>query len=77
MGGALSHFFQSGSALLSANHRGCSDQTRSKIRVVFDALRANPRVTCQRLQGLLSQIPKVFISNDKIAGNNYSTKCCA
>lgn len=59
MGGAVSHFFQSGSALLTAgNHRGCSDQARAKIRIVFDALRANPRVTVQRLENLLSQIPK-------------------
>lgn len=60
MGGALSNFFQSGSALLSAgNHRGVSEHTRSKVRIIFDALRANPRVTVQRLEGLLSQIPKV------------------
>lgn len=62
MGGAVSHFFQSGSALLTAgNHRGCSDATRARVRTVFDALRANPRVTVQRLEGLLSQIPKVSI----------------
>lgn len=62
MGGAVSHFFQSGSALLTAgNHRGCSDATRARVRTVFDALRANPRVTVQRLEGLLSQIPKVCI----------------
>jgi hypothetical protein len=60
MGGALSNFFQSGSALLSAgNHRGVSEQTRDKVCIIFDALRANPRVTVQRLEGLLSQIPKV------------------
>jgi hypothetical protein len=60
MGGTISHFFQSGSALLSAgNHRSCSEQTRAKVRTVFDALRANPRVTAHRLEGLLSQIPKV------------------
>lgn len=62
MGGTLSHFFQSGSALLSAgNHRGCSEQTRTRIRTVFDALRANPKVTAHRLEGLLSQIPKVVM----------------
>ena len=62
MGGALSNFFQSGSALLSAgNHRGVSEQTRSKVRIIFDALRANPRVTVQRLEGLLSQIPKACV----------------
>jgi hypothetical protein len=60
MGGALSHFFQSGSALLSAgNHRGVTEHTRSKVRIIFDALRANPRVTVLRLEGLLLQIPKV------------------
>ena len=60
MGGALSNFFQSGSALLSAgNHRGVSEHTRNNVCTIFDALRANPRVTVQRLEGLLSQIPKV------------------
>ncbi|CAB3384699.1 Hypothetical predicted protein [Cloeon dipterum] len=59
MGGALSHFFQSGSALLSTgNHRGVSESTRKHIRTVFDALSANPKVTVQRLDGILSQIQK-------------------
>ena len=62
MGGVLSSFFQSGSALLSSgNHRTVSETTKKNIRVVFDALRANPRVTVQRLEGLLSTIPKVNI----------------
>lgn len=62
MGGTVSHFFQSGSALLTAgNHRGCSDITRARVRTVFDALRANPRVTVHRLEGLLSLIPKVSL----------------
>lgn len=61
MGQTLSRFFQSGSALLSAgNHKGVSEETRKKIATVFDILRANPRVTVQRLEGLLSQIPKVI-----------------
>ena len=42
-----------------ANHRGVSEDTKRKIRIVFDALRANPRVTVHRLEGLLSHIPKV------------------
>ncbi|XP_049942100.1 ankyrin-1 isoform X1 [Schistocerca serialis cubense] len=78
MGGALSNFFQSGSALLSAgNHRGISEQTRTKVRDIFDALRANPRITVQRLEGLLSQIPKneniLLEHNDE--GYNLLQKC--
>jgi hypothetical protein len=73
MGGALSNFFQSGSALLSAgNHRGVSEQTRSKVRIIFDALRANPRVTVQRLEGLLSQIPKVGRIRSLVNVKNFS-----
>ncbi|KAL1131937.1 hypothetical protein AAG570_011548 [Ranatra chinensis] len=78
MGGTISHFFQSGSALLSAgNHRSCSEQTRAKVRTVFDALRANPRVTAHRLEGLLSQIPKgeniLAVHNEE--GYNLLQKC--
>lgn len=59
MGGALSNFFQSGHALLSSSHnRTVSEQTRRNIRIVFDALCANPKVTVQRLDGLLSVIPR-------------------
>jgi len=78
MGGALSNFFQDGRALLSSGHnRGVSDQTRKNIRIVFDALRANPRVTVQRLDGLLSQIPRseniLMIHNEE--GYNLLQKC--
>lgn len=63
MGGMLSSFFQSGSALLtSGNQRAVSDTTKKNIRIVFDALRANPRVKVLRLEGLLLTIPKVRIS---------------
>ena len=59
MGGALSNFFQSGQALLSSSHnRQVSEQTRRNVRIVFDALCANPKVTVQRLDGLLSVIPR-------------------
>ncbi|XP_018013146.1 serine/threonine-protein phosphatase 6 regulatory ankyrin repeat subunit C isoform X2 [Hyalella azteca] len=59
MGGMLSSFFQSSTALLtSSNHRAVSENTKKNIRTVFDALRANPRVTVARLEGLLSTIPK-------------------
>ena len=59
MGGALSHFFQSGHALLSSSHnRNVSEQTRRNIRIIFDALCANPKVGAQRLDGLLSSIPR-------------------
>ena len=61
MGGILSSFFQSGSALLSAgNHRSVSDSTKDNIRTLFDALRANPKISTLRLEGLLSTIPKVM-----------------
>ena len=59
MGGALSSFFQSGSNLLPGNHRGVSEHTKHVICTVFHALRANPRATVLRLEGLLCQIPKV------------------
>ena len=62
MGGALSHFFQSGHALLSSSHnRNVSEQTRRNVRIVFDALCANPKVTVQRLDGLLSAIPRLVV----------------
>ncbi|CAB4061078.1 unnamed protein product [Lepeophtheirus salmonis] len=78
MGGALSHFFQSGHALLSYSHnRAVSEQTRRNIRIVFDALRANPKVTVQRLDGLLSTIPRseniLQIHNEE--GYNLLQKC--
>ena len=60
MGGILSSFFQTGSSLLLVGpHRGVSDSTKRNIRIVFDALQGNPRVTTQRLDGILSAIPKV------------------
>ncbi|KAK6620571.1 hypothetical protein RUM43_010863 [Polyplax serrata] len=78
MGQTLSRFFQSGSALLSAgNHKGVSEETRKKIETVFDILRANPRVSVQRLEGLLSQIPKneniLIVHNEE--GYNLLQKC--
>jgi len=78
MGGALSRFFETGHDLLSSRHnRGVSEQTRRNIRVVFDALRANPRVTVQRLDGLLSVIPRseniLLIHNEE--GYNLLQKC--
>lgn len=78
MGGALSHFFQSGHALLSSSHnRNVSEQTKRNIRIVFDALRANPKVTVHRLEGLLSTIPRseniLQIHNEE--GYNLLQKC--
>jgi hypothetical protein len=38
MGGALSHFFQSGSALLSTgNHKGVSESTRKHVNIQISA----------------------------------------
>lgn len=60
MGGSVSQVFQSGSALLSNGHgHKVSDSTRQKVQTIFDALRANPKIGVQRLEGLLQQIPKV------------------
>ena len=107
MGGALSNFFQSGHALLSSSHnRQVSEQTKRNIRIIFDALRANPKVrywatrtlhdrnkiheirllfastpcfqmTVQRLDGLLSSIPRneniLQIHNEE--GYNILQKC--
>ncbi|XP_063218907.1 ankyrin-3 [Bacillus rossius redtenbacheri] len=78
MGGALSNVFQSGSALLSAgNHRGVSEQTRLHVVTIFDALRANPRISVQRLEGIFSKIPKneniLLVHNEE--GYNLLQKC--
>lgn len=60
MGGSLSQVFQNGSALLTNSHgHRVSDSTRTNVQTVFDALRANPKIGVQRLEGLLQQIPKV------------------
>lgn len=62
MGGSVSQVFQSGSALLTNGHgHRVTDSTRQKVQTVFDALRANPKIGVQRLEGLLQQIPKVTI----------------
>lgn len=56
MGGSVSHAFQS---VGNGHGHRVSDATRQRVQFVFDALRANPRVTTQKLEGLLQQIPKV------------------
>ena len=38
--------------------RNASEQTRRNIRIIFDALCANPKVGVQRLDGLLCSIPR-------------------
>ncbi|XP_071440576.1 ankyrin-3 [Hetaerina americana] len=83
MGNVISHFFQSGSALLSAaggiHPRGgsVSDGTRAGVHVLFDALRANPAVSTHQLEGILSQIPKheniLLVHNEE--GYNLLQKC--
>ncbi|KAG8238840.1 hypothetical protein J437_LFUL018603 [Ladona fulva] len=83
MGNTISHFFQSGSALLSAargiHPRGgsVSDATRAGVQVLFDALRANPSVSTHQLEGVLSQIPKheniLLVHNEE--GYNLLQKC--
>ena len=39
-------------------YRNASEQTRRNIRIIFDALCANPKVGVQRLDGLLCSIPR-------------------
>lgn len=61
MGGSVSQVFHSGSVLLSTSHgHRVTDSTRQKVQTVFDTLRANPKISAQRLEGLLQQIPKVI-----------------
>ncbi|ETN60288.1 hypothetical protein AND_008088 [Anopheles darlingi] len=59
MGGSVSQVFRSGSALLS-NRDGhkVSEATVDKVNTIFDALRANPKISIHRLEPLLLQIPK-------------------
>ncbi|KAG5882329.1 hypothetical protein JTB14_037614 [Gonioctena quinquepunctata] len=78
MGGQVSQAFQSGSALLTNGHgHKVSDSTRQKVQTIFDALRANPRIGVQRLEGLLQQIPKNenILSIHDEAGYNLLQKC--
>lgn len=61
MGGSVSQVFRSGSALLSNRDGKVSETTVDKINTVFEILRANPKISMQTLEGLLSQIAKVGI----------------
>lgn len=78
MGNTLSNFFQSGSNLLPGNHRkDLSEHSKQIVRTVFHALRANPRITVQRLEGLLCQIPKgenILLAHNE-EGYNLLQKC--
>lgn len=53
--------FRSGGLLLSVNRDNAklTESTASKIETIFDVLRANPKISIQRLEALLLQIPKV------------------
>lgn len=67
MGGCLSQVFQNGSALLSHSHgHRISEATASKVQIIINALVANPKVSLQRLEALLVQIPKVRLFTYKI-----------
>ncbi len=63
MGGSLSHVLQSPGGLININssHQKVSDMTRELIYELFDVLKANPRVSVQKIEGLLIRIPKVWI----------------
>lgn len=54
--------FRSGGLLLSVNRDNgkVSEATTSKIETIFDVLRANPKISIQRLEALLQQVPKVI-----------------
>lgn len=64
MGGSLSHVLQSPGGLININssHQKVSDMTRELIYELFDVLKANPRVSVQKIEGLLTRIPKVWDS---------------
>ncbi|XP_039294369.1 ankyrin-1 [Nilaparvata lugens] len=79
-GGWVSHLFQSVAGVGSGGGgrgRPPSDQTRAKLTTVTEALRANPKVTVQRLDGILSSIPKseniLMVQNEE--GYNLLQKC--
>lgn len=55
----MSQVFRSGSALLSNRDGKVSEHTIDKIHTVFEILRANPKISMQTLEGLLTQIAKV------------------
>ncbi|XP_050497650.1 ankyrin-2 [Diabrotica virgifera virgifera] len=78
MGGQVSQVFQSGSALLTNGHgHKVSDSTRQKVQTIFDALRANPKIGVQRLEGLLQQLPRnenILAIHDE-TGYNLLQKC--
>lgn len=59
MGSSVSQVFRSGSALLSNRDGKVSETTVDKIQTVFEILRANPKISMQTLEGLLTQIAKV------------------
>lgn len=62
MGSSIRKIFRSGSEFLS-NRDGhkISDTTVEKMKTVFEILRANPKISIHTLEGVLLQIPKVFI----------------
>lgn len=62
MGGSVSQVFRSGSALLSNRDGKVSEHTIDKIHTVFEILRANPKISMQTLEGLLTQIAKVRVA---------------
>lgn len=57
MGISVSQVFRSGSALLS--NREATETTVTNIEMIFEILRANPKISIQRLETVLIQIPKV------------------
>lgn len=69
--------FRSGGLLLSVNRDNAklSESTASKIETLFDVLRANPKISIQRLEALLLQIPKVKFSMKSTSATNLQFHC--
>lgn len=67
----MGNSIRSSGLLLSVNRDNAklSESTASKIETIFDVLRANPKISVQRLEALLQQIPKV---NEFLSKKNFT-----
>ncbi|CAL8108849.1 unnamed protein product [Orchesella dallaii] len=78
MGGSISHVLHSPGTLININSsQKVSDMTRELIYELFDVLKANPRVSVQKIDGLLIRIPKnenILVVSDS-SGYNVLQKC--
>lgn len=70
-------FRSGGLNLLSVNRENrvkLSESTPIQIQTLFDVLRANPKISTQRLEALLLQIPKVIIFVDASITKSFLVK---